>query len=65
MLTITDPLNNYVYEIHEYMDSDFSGTSPDCQSTTIGSEVRDVINCFILHFIVENQPSLNSLFNGR
>jgi endoglucanase len=37
MLGITDPGNNYAYEVHQYMDSDGSGTN-DCVSATTGSE---------------------------
>ncbi|MBI5531387.1 MAG: glycoside hydrolase family 5 protein [Deltaproteobacteria bacterium] len=38
MLDIVDPGNNYVFEVHQYLDSDSSGTSDQCVSTTIGSE---------------------------
>ena len=38
MLGIKDPIDNYVYEVHQYLDSDFSGTHASCVSTTIGSE---------------------------
>lgn len=38
MLGVQDPLNDYVFEAHQYLDSDYSGTHPDCQSTTIGSQ---------------------------
>jgi len=37
LLKITDPLDKVVFEAHQYMDSDGSGTSPTCVSTTIGS----------------------------
>jgi endoglucanase len=37
MLGITDPGDNYAYEVHQYLDSDSSGTN-DCVSATIGSE---------------------------
>ncbi|KAI8630934.1 carbohydrate-binding module family 1 [Xylariaceae sp. FL1651] len=33
---LTDPANKLVYEMHQYLDSDNSGTSADCVSTTIG-----------------------------
>lgn len=33
---VIDPLNNYAFEIHEYLDSDASGTHPNVVSTTIG-----------------------------
>lgn len=30
MLGVTDPGNNYAFEVHQYLDSDFSGTHPAC-----------------------------------
>jgi len=38
MLTITDPANNYAFDVHQYLDSDSSGTSSQCVSATIGSQ---------------------------
>jgi len=38
MLNIVDSGNNYAYEVHQYLDSDSSGTSPTCVSTSIGIE---------------------------
>lgn len=38
MLGIVDPLNNFVIEVHQYLDSDSSGTNINCVSATIGSE---------------------------
>lgn len=38
MLNIQDPANNTLYEVHLYLDSDASGTSSSCVSTTIGVE---------------------------
>ncbi len=38
MLGIVDPHNRYAYEVHQYLDSDSSGTSSQCVSTTIGVE---------------------------
>lgn len=38
MLTITDPGNNYAFEVHQYLDSDFSGKTDQCVSETIGAE---------------------------
>ncbi|KAF9048640.1 glycoside hydrolase superfamily [Panaeolus papilionaceus] len=35
---ISDPLNNFAIEMHQYLDSDSSGTSPTCVSSTIGRE---------------------------
>ena len=36
MLTITDPLNHFAFEAHQYFDGDSSGSSPTCVSATIG-----------------------------
>jgi len=35
---ITDPNNNFAIEMHQYLDSDGSGTSGTCVSSTIGAE---------------------------
>ncbi|KAI1132188.1 glycoside hydrolase family 5 protein [Nemania abortiva] len=35
---LTDPSNKLIYEMHQYLDSDGSGTSDACVSTTIGME---------------------------
>lgn len=36
MLGIVDPAENYVYEVHQYLDSNFSGTHPECRNETVG-----------------------------
>jgi endoglucanase len=38
MLGVKDPLDNYVFEVHQYLNSDSSGSQPTCVSATIGSE---------------------------
>ncbi|RDW85863.1 hypothetical protein BP5796_04188 [Coleophoma crateriformis] len=38
MGNITDPENKVIYEMHQYLDSDGSGTSGTCVSSTIGAE---------------------------
>ncbi|MGE4286742.1 MAG: cellulase family glycosylhydrolase [Phycisphaerae bacterium] len=38
MLNVKDSANNFAYEVHQYLDEDGSGRSPDCVSKTIGSE---------------------------
>jgi endoglucanase len=38
LVSLTDPQNKIVYEMHQYLDSDGSGTSDICVSTTIGQE---------------------------
>jgi endoglucanase len=35
---VIDPEDRFAFEIHEYLDADYSGTSPLCQSETIGVE---------------------------
>jgi endoglucanase len=36
LVALTDPQNKIVYEMHQYLDSDSSGTSATCVSTEIG-----------------------------
>jgi endoglucanase len=38
MLGVKDPLDNYAFEVHQYLNSDSSGSQPTCVSATIGSE---------------------------
>ncbi|KAI0124820.1 glycoside hydrolase family 5 protein [Xylariales sp. AK1849] len=38
MAALTDPSNKIIYEMHQYLDSDGSGTTTACVSTTIGQE---------------------------
>jgi endoglucanase len=35
---IHDPANNIVFEMHQYLDKDSSGTSPDCVSEDVGAK---------------------------
>lgn len=37
MLAVTDSGNNMLFEVHQYLDADSSGTSATCVSSTIGS----------------------------
>jgi len=37
-LSIEDPVENLAFEVHQYLDQDYSGTSADCANATIGSE---------------------------
>ncbi len=37
LLSIRDPGNNVAFEVHQYLDSGYSGTSESCVSTTVGS----------------------------
>jgi endoglucanase len=36
MLGVVDPAENYVYEVHQYLDSNYSGTHPECRNETVG-----------------------------
>jgi endoglucanase len=36
MKNIIDPMNNYAFEVHQYLDSGFSGTTSTCVNSTIG-----------------------------
>lgn len=38
MGALRDPQNKLLYQMHQYLDSDHSGTSPNCVSATIGRE---------------------------
>lgn len=38
MLAIEDPITNFAFEVHQYLDSDASGTSSDVVSATVGVE---------------------------
>ena len=38
MLQIDDPAHNFQFEVHQYVDSDNSGTNPDAVDATTGSE---------------------------
>jgi endoglucanase len=36
MLGVADPANNYAFEVHQYLDSNYSGTHPECRNERIG-----------------------------
>ncbi|HWP26986.1 MAG TPA: glycoside hydrolase family 5 protein [Xanthobacteraceae bacterium] len=36
MLKVMDPAKNYVFEVHQYFDRDFTGTHAECRSVDIG-----------------------------
>ena len=38
MLKVVDPGKNNVIEVHQYFDSDYSGSHPECQNVNIGVE---------------------------
>lgn len=37
MLNVKDPANNFAYEVHQYFNADWTGTSADCQNVDIGT----------------------------
>lgn len=43
MLNVTDPLNNLVFDCHNYFNSDNSGGDPTCVNGTIGVERLGII----------------------
>jgi endoglucanase len=38
MLGVVDPLDNHAYEVHQYLDGDSSGSTPNVAGPTVGSE---------------------------
>jgi endoglucanase len=36
MLGVVDPADNYIYEVHQYLDANYSGTHAACRSETVG-----------------------------
>ena len=36
MLKVEDPADNFAYEVHQYFNADWTGTSADCQSVDVG-----------------------------
>jgi len=47
MLGVKDSLNKTVFEVHQYFDSDHSGTSENCVSATVGSESLKVFTAWL------------------
>jgi endoglucanase len=37
MSRVVDPANHFAYEVHQYLDGNFSGTSPSCKSEAVGA----------------------------
>jgi len=38
MKGVVDPIKNFIFEVHQYLDQDSSGTSDSCVNNTIGSQ---------------------------
>lgn len=47
MLQISDPQNNYAYEVHQYFDRDSSGTKSDCVTEDIGVKRIAALNTWL------------------
>lgn len=63
MLNIVDPGNNYVYEVHQYLNTDHSGNENDpCISATIGSERLKVFTKWLKD---NNRRGFLGEFGGR
>jgi len=43
----SDPGNNFAFELHQYLDSDASGTSANCASATIGSNALAQVTAWL------------------
>lgn len=49
MLGVKDPADNYAYELHQYLDSDFSGTHPECRNEQIGVTTLTEVTEWLRH----------------
>jgi endoglucanase len=47
LLQIADSANNLVFEVHQYLDTDSSGTSATCVSPTIGAQRLEVFTTWL------------------
>ncbi len=47
LLAIKDPGNNYAFEVHQYMDADYSGTNPSCTSKTVGADAMRAFTAWL------------------
>ena len=61
MLNIIDPGNNFAFDVHQYLDQDYSGTNDTCQSETIGSEKLQEITAWLRN---HNKQALLSEFGA-
>lgn len=72
MLNITDPGNNYAFEVHQYLDSDYSGTSANCATSTGSETVQGFTSWlkqhgkrgFLGEFGAGNNSTCQSAING-
>jgi len=73
LLAIRDPAGRIAFEVHQYLDADFSGTSPDCVSERIGVEKMRGFTAwlrehrklgFLGEFGVSRQPACLAALDG-
>src|SRR5574337_1543870 len=73
MLSLTDPINRTIFDIHQYLDSDGGGSSTTCVSPTIGVErLTDVVNwattnhkkLLVGEITIGNNTTCNSALTG-
>jgi len=73
MKGVVDPANNFIFEVHQYLDSDGSGTHPECVSNTAGVDrVTDFTNwartnkykAFLGEFAGGNNDMCHNAING-
>ncbi|MBB3858304.1 endoglucanase [Xanthomonas arboricola] len=73
LASIRDPLNRYAIEVHQYLDTDSSGTSAGCVSSTAGADrLRSFTEWlrlnhkqgFLGEFGTGNNATCNSALNG-
>ena len=65
MLNIADPLNNYAYDVHQYLDqgTQFSGNSDQCTSATIGSDSLQNFTQWLISY--QRRGFLSEFAGGR
>lgn len=61
MKGVKDPANNFVFEVHQYLDSDASGTNPACVSSSIG---QSRISDFTAWLKANNHKAILGEFGG-
>eukprot|EP01119_Soliformovum_irregulare_P009895 TRINITY_DN2381_c0_g1_i1.p1 TRINITY_DN2381_c0_g1~~TRINITY_DN2381_c0_g1_i1.p1 ORF type:complete len:329 (-),score=51.89 TRINITY_DN2381_c0_g1_i1:163-1095(-) len=71
MIAITDPANNFMYEMHQYFDNNFSGTGPCDPNFNVTAIFDPVTNwlrqnqrsCFLGEFGIESNPQCLNVLN--
>lgn len=47
MLGVSDPANNYAFELHQYLDGDYSGRSPGCENGSAALAAIERVNAWL------------------